>query len=254
MWAQGDYPAVALFLEPCADKLADLCGIRPGDKVLDVAAGNGNFAFAAAARGAVVTACDFTPRMVELGRARTLAAGREITWLEGDAEELALDDQSFDVVASVFGAMFAPRPERVATEMFRVCRPGGLVAMANYNWDGFLGEMARLFARYSTPLPFELPSPFEWGDPATVERRLAAYASRLEIQADTLTMSFAGVDEGLEFWERTNAPTIALRATVPPERYAEFRRDANELMRGLNAANDRSLRLDSSYVRVLARK
>ena len=253
MWSLGDYAAVAPLLEPCADKLADLCGIQPGAEVLDIAAGNGNFALAAAARGGAVTACDFTPQMVELGRRRTLAASREISWFEGDAEELDFADRSFDIVASVFGAMFAPRPECVAAEMFRVCRPGGLVAMANYSWDGFLGEMVRLLAGYSNPLPFELPSPFEWGDPAVVERRLGGFASHLETQPDTLAMHFEGVDEGLEFWERTNPPTIALRATVQPDRYAEFLRDARELMTRLNTATDGSLRLDSSYQRVLAR-
>lgn len=253
MWALGDYAAVAPLLEPCADQLAELCQIRPGDEVLDVAAGNGNFALAAAARGGVVTASDLTPQMVELGRRRTLAAGREISWFESDAEELDFADGSFDIVASVFGAMFAPRPERVAAEMFRVCRPGGLVAMANYNWDGFLGEMVKLLADYSTPLPFELPSPFEWGDPAVVDRRLGGFASHLETQPDTLAMHFGGVNEGLDFWERTNPPTIALRATVPPERYAEFVRDARDLMTRLNVATDGSLTLDSSYLRVLAR-
>ena len=253
MWAQGDYPAVALFLEPSALDLADLCGIRPGMKVLDVAAGNGNFALCAARRGAVTTACDLTPHMIELGRARTEAVGLEIEWLEGDAEELPFPDQSYELVASVFGAMFAPRPDRVAAEMFRVCREGGLVAMANYSGDGFLGSMSKLFARYSTPLPFELPSPFEWGDPAMARKRLGPFASSVDVQADTLTMRFEGVGAGFEFWERTNAPTIALRATIPPERYLDFQRDAKELMATMNVANDGSLHLNSSYLRVLAR-
>ena len=254
MWAQGDYPAVALLLEQSALDLADLCGIRPGMKVLDVAAGNGNFAITAARRGAVTTACDLTPHMIELGRARTEDAGLDIEWLEGDAENLPFPDDSCELVASVFGAMFAPRPDRVAAEMFRVCRAGGLVAMANYNWGGFLGSMSKLFSRYSTPLPFELPSPFEWGDPATVEGRLGGLASSIDVQPDTLRWTFASVEAGFEFWERTNAPTIALRATIPPERYTEFQRDAKELMATLNVASDDSLELSSSYVRVLARK
>ena len=254
MWAQGDYPAVARLLEPGAVALADICNIRPGMRVLDVAAGTGNFALVAAGRGAEVTAIDLTPHMIELGRARTEAAGVEIAWLEGDAEELSLPDAGFDLVASVFGAMFAPRPERVAAEMFRVCRDGGRVAMANYNHDGFLGSMADLFSRYTTPLPFELASPFEWGERSVVEQRFRGLASHLQIQMDTLTMSFEGVDAGFDFWERTNAPTIALRATVPAERYANFQLDAKELMTRLNVAAEGSLVLSSSYVRVLARR
>jgi len=254
MWAQGDYAAVAVLLEPQAVRLADACEIWPGMTVLDVAAGNGNFAIAAAERGGVVTACDLTPRMLELGRARSQAAGKDIEWIEGDAEDLPFADERFDLVASVFGAMFAPQPDRVASELFRVCRNDGLVAMANYSSDGFLGGMSNLFARYSTRLPFDLPSPFEWGNPAAIGRRFGGLAGGINTQPDTLTMSFESVDEGIAFWERTNGPTIALRTMVPPERYAEFRRDARRLMEELNASHDGRLELNSSFLNVLARK
>src|SRR5438105_23450 len=173
MWAQGDYTAVAQFLEPCAIKLADLCHVRAGMKVLDVAAGNGNFALAAARRGAKVTACDLTPKMVELGRARGAADGSHLEWIEGDAEQLPFSDASFDLVASVFGAMFAPQPQRVASELFRVCGSGGLVAMANYSTDGFLSSMSSLCPRYSNPLPIALSSPFDSRDGAVVQTRIA---------------------------------------------------------------------------------
>lgn len=253
MWSQGDYAAVARLLEPSAIKLAEASHISPGMKVLDVAAGNGNFALAAAERGARVTACDLTPRMIELGRARSEAAGHDVEWVRGDAEQLPFADESYDLVATVFGAMFAPQPDAVASELFRVCRDDGLVAMASYGWDGFLGSMSSLFARYSTPLPIELPSPFEWGDPDVVRRRFAGLAGGVEIQPDTLIMGFGSVDEGWEFWERTNAPTIALKFTLPPERYAEFRLDARKLMEEMNASGE-SLELSSSYVNVLARR
>jgi SAM-dependent methyltransferase len=254
MWSQGDYAAVAPRLEPCAIKLAEACGVAPGMAVLDVAAGNGNFALAAAARGGAVIAIDLTPRMVELGRARTEAAGTAVDWRVGDAEELPLPDGGFDVVASVFGAMFAPRPDRVAAELFRVCRPGGLVAMANYGWDGFLGATSKLLSRYSNRLPFELPSPFEWGDASTVRRRFDGLASSDDIQPDTLTMTFDSLDAGVEFWERTNGPMIALRATIEPERYAECRRELRGLMDTMNASRDAGVTLTSSYLRVVARR
>lgn len=254
MWSQGDYTAVAAQLEPCARKLAGMCAIGPGTKVLDVGAGSGNFAVAAAERGGDVIASDLTPRMIELGRARTSAAGLDIEWRDGDAEQLPFADGQFDLVVSVFGAMFAQRPDRVAHEMFRVCRDGGQVAMANYSREGFLGAMSDLFARYSTPLPFDLPSPFEWGDPDVVRRRFDGIASALDVQPETLTMTWPSVDEGLEFWERTNAPTIALKLTQPPERYEAFRRDARELMEKMNASRKGTLELSSSYVNVLAGK
>jgi SAM-dependent methyltransferase len=253
MWTQGDYAAVARLLEPAAVALADACDIRPGMTVLDVATGNGNFAVAAAARGGVVTACDLTPHMLELARARALPAGVQIEWVIDDAEHLSFADGSYDLVASTFGAMFAPRPDLVAGELLRVCRDGGLVAMANYSWDGFLGDMSKLFTRYSRRLPLDLPSPFEWGDPDTVKRRLGA-ARDVEVCPGTLTWTFDSVDAALEFWEATNAPTIALKATVAPERYVEFRRDARQLMEDINAARDGSVELNSSYVSVLARR
>lgn len=253
MWALGDYTAVARLLEPAAVALADRCHIQPGARVLDVATGNGNFAVAAAKRGGAVTACDLTPHMLELGRARAAAAGLDVEWLIDDAEHLSFRDGSFDLVASTFGAMFAPRPELVAAELLRVCREGGLIAMANYSWDGFLGGMAKLFARYSTRLPFDLPSPFEWGDPAVVAQRLEGTRD-VQVRPGALTWKFASLDEALDFWEATNAPTIALKATVPPERYADFRVEARQLMEDLNTATDGRVELNSSYLTVLARR
>lgn len=253
MWALGDYGAVARLLEPAAISLAAACHIEPGSTVLDVATGNGNFALAAARGGGLVTACDLTPRMLELARARALAADLEVDWQIGDAEHLPFQDGQFDLVASTFGAMFAPRPELVAGELIRVCRAGGLIAMANYSWDGFLGEMAKLFARYSTRLPFDLPSPFEWGDADVVQERLAG-AGDVGVEPGTLTWRFASLDDALRFWEETNAPTIALRSTVTPERYADFRSEVRLLMTDLNPSRDGRVELNSSYVRVLARR
>lgn len=251
MWSLGDYPALAKLLEPPARLLAAGLDLHQGVKVLDVAAGNGNFAIAAAERGAMVTACDIAPAMLELGRERSTAAGLPIEWQEADAEELPFPDGSFDVVASVFGAIFAPRPERVAKEMFRVARPGGKVAMANYAERGFLGAFARLMARYSRPAPFPMPSPFEWGDEAELRRRLEPYARSLELRRGELRFEFASVEAGLRFWERTNPPLMALRAAVSGEDYARMIAEARQLMEEMNAARDR-LVLVSEYLIVYA--
>ena len=254
MWTQGDYAAVARLLEPYAIRLADACAIRPGAAVLDVAAGNGNFALAAAALGAKVTASDMTPHMIELGRARTAEAALPIEWVEGDAEALPFPDSGFDLVASVFGAMFAPQPDLVARELFRVCRDGGTVAMANYSRRGFLGGMAALFDRFSSRrLAVDLPSPFDWGEADVVRSRFALYAAHVDVSPGTITWRFESVDTAFEFWERTNAPTIALRMTVEPEQYAAFQGEARELMRDLNSSAS-AVELASAYVSVLAAK
>ena len=246
MWSLGDYSQVSPFLEACAQELAGACEIAPGMAVLDVAAGDGNFALAAASRGARVTASDYTPKMLELGRARSESAGVPIEWVEADAEDLPFDPESYDVVASVFGAMFAPRPDAVAQELFRVCKAGGAVAMASYGGQGFLGDYARLLANYSGPAPFDLPSPFEWGEAEVAKRRLGRLAANLELRPKTLTMRFDSADAALAFWESNNPPTIALRGTLAPDRYSELRREALRLIGdGI---------LTSSYLVVIARK
>ncbi|MFI5283822.1 MAG: class I SAM-dependent methyltransferase [Candidatus Dormibacterales bacterium] len=254
MWSLGNYSDVAPLLEAYSIELAAMTGIEPGAKVLDVAAGNGNFALAAAARGANVTACDFSPRMVELGRARTEAAAFDVRWFEADAEQLPFDEAGFDVVVSVFGAMFAPQPQRVAAELFRVCRKGGRVAMANYSREGFLGTFAGLLTDDSARPPMELPSPFDWGDEKVVARRFAGLASTIECSPGEVAMSFPSVKEGIAFWERTNGPQIALRNLLEADRYAEFKARGEGLMREMNRASGGRLELRSAYLNVIASK
>ena len=254
MWSLGDYDAVAARLLPYAESLAEAAEIRRGMTVLDVAAGNGNFAIAAARRGATVMASDLTPRMVALGRARSAAAGFAIAWQEADAEALPFATNQFDVVASVFGAMFAPQPECVAAEVFRVVRPGGLVVMANYAEDGFLGRFSALITQYAPPAPTALPSPFRWGDADAVRQLFQGRASSIEIRRRTLTFTFDSVAQGQEFWERTNGPLIALRSIIAPETYRILMAQVAALLVDANRADDGRLLLDSAYLEVIARK
>ena len=253
MWSLGDYSRLAELLEPHAEALADACHIRPRSTVLDVAAGNGNFTLAAARRGAIVTATDLTPRMVELGRARSGAVD-DITWTEADAEQLPFADSSYDVVASVFGAMFAPQPRLVASEMFRVARPGGLVAMANYSPGGFLGSMGTLIGSFSAHPAFELPSPFEWGDEDEVKHRFEGLARSIEFDRRTLYFESNSVQDFLAFWEETNAPQNAMMAMLPPHDYQKVRTAATSLFAEQNESTDGRLKLSSPYLLVRARK
>ena len=254
MWSLGDYGEVAPRLEAPAQDLAARCGIRPGMEVLDVAAGNGNFAVAAARAGARVTASDLTPKMVELGIARSAAEGLGIEWLEADAEELPFEPDRFDVVASVFGAMFAPRPDRVASEMFRVTKPGGAVAMANYGPAGFLARTVDLLRVYSPHSPLDLPSPFEWGDEAELRRRFDGLASSVEVAHGKLGLDFSGVDDATDFWERTNPPVIAMRGMLPPEAYREMRSGLTDLIRKSGRPENGRLVLESDFLALVARK
>ena len=254
MWSLGDYARLAELLEPHADALAAACQIDAGTTVLDVAAGNGNFAIAAARRGARVVATDLTSRMVELGRERSAAAGLSIEWSEADAEQLPFADSTYDLVASVFGAMFAPQPNLVAHELFRVARPGGMVAMANYGPGGFLGRLTDLIASFSARPALPLPSPFEWGDEDELRRRFAGLASSIEVYHRTLEFEARSPGSFLQFWDETNPPQAALRAMQPPETYQKALTQRLVLVEELNESREGRLKLSSPYILVLARK
>ncbi len=255
MWSLGDYGSLAVHLEPHAIELAQRSRLGAGTEVLDVAAGNGNFAIAAARRGATVIATDLTPAMVELGRSRSTAEGVSIEWQEADAEELPFPDARFDVVGSVFGAMFAPDPERVAKELFRVTKRGGLVAMANYGPKGFLPRFTALMAERGPAPPPGMHSPFEWGDTDTVHARFAGLTGSIEVYPQALTFEFESLDAGWDFWERTNPPLMAMLTMFDADQAAHIREDGKKLFAELNqSAGGRGLTLESDYLQVLARK
>jgi ubiquinone/menaquinone biosynthesis C-methylase UbiE len=254
MWSLGDYGAIAAHLEPHAIELAQRSRLQAGSEVLDVAAGNGNFAIAAARLGATVVATDLAPSMVDLGRRRTSALGLAVEWREADAEQLPFPDERFDVVASVFGAMFAPDPERVATEMFRVTKRGGLVAMANYGPKGFLGRITALLAERAAAPPPGMHSPFEWGVTDEVHRRFKGLTSSIEIYPQALTFEFESLDAGWDFWERANPPIRAILSALDAEQTASLREDGRKLMTELNQVSGGGLTLESDYLQVLARK
>jgi SAM-dependent methyltransferase len=254
LWALGDYRLTAAIIEPDAQALAERSGLRPGIDVLDVAAGTGNFAIAAARKGARVTATDLTPRMVEWGRERSARGGLEIEWGEADAEALPFGDGRFDVVASTFGAQFAPRPEVVAGEMFRVLRPGGLVAMTNWTAEGFSGRLTELATSYAAPSPLKLPSPMEWGDPLEVGRRLGPFAASVETERRMARFTFASVETAQQFFEQTNPALLLLSRMLPQSRYGELITACRSLVRQFSRPADAGVLLENEYLLVLARK
>ena len=171
MWMTGDFGEIARHIEVGAEEFVGRLAPGPGVRVLDVACGSGNLAIPAARAGATVTGVDIATNLLEQARARAASESLMIQFDEGDAESLPYADAAFDVVMSMFGAMFAPRPEVVAAELVRVCRPGGRIAMANWTPQGFIGQMFKLTGKYVPP-PAGLPSPVMWGDEETVRGRL----------------------------------------------------------------------------------
>ncbi len=229
LWASGDYPAVAAELIPAlGPELVRACGIRAGDHVLDVAAGSGNAAIPAAAAGGIVTASDLTPELFDAGRRVAAAHGVELEWVEADAEALPFADDSFGVVMSCVGAMFAPHHQATADELVRVTRPGGTIGMINWTPGGFIGNLFATMKPYAPPPPVGASPPPLWGDEDHVR---TLFGDR--VTALTMTRQSVGMDhcvdplEFREYWKRNYGPTIAVYRfnADQPERIDALDRD-----------------------------
>lgn len=225
MWALGDYPAVAREVIPgLGARLVDAVGIQRGERVLDIAAGDGNAAIPAAERGASVVASDLTPELLEAGRARTADAGLDLTWQAADAEALPFADGEFDVAISCVGLMFAPFHEPVAAELTRVVRPGGRIGLIAWTPEGFIGEMFRTMQPFAPPPPAGAQPAVLWGSEEHVRSLLGERAELSFTKGRLDVRRFADGAEFREFFKRTYGPTIAVYAAIAeqPERVAEL--------------------------------
>jgi ubiquinone/menaquinone biosynthesis C-methylase UbiE len=250
-WGLGDYSPLSRMLRPAAEALCDACAVSAGQEVLDVAAGDGNFALAAAREGATVIASDLSPGMVERGRARSQAEGYPVEWIEADAEDLPFEDGRFDCVGSVFGAMIAPRPRRVAEEMIRVTRPGGTVGMTAWTPESAPVELFSVARRYQ-PVPPDMPKIEEWGHEDTVRERFDGLASRIEFERRSL----AWEAESLEALGAilADAPmAVAMRQSLPAESYEALEAEQSEVAERL-AEGEGPVRIEAEYLLIVARK
>jgi SAM-dependent methyltransferase len=250
-FAQSDYAEIAKYLVPAARELVDACAISAGQEVLDVACGNGNLAILAAEEGAAVVASDITPSMLELGRARAEEDGVEIEWVEADAEDLPFEDARFECVTSVFGAMFAPNPERVASELFRVVRPGNTVGMCNWTPDSFQGRMFGIFTGF-VPNPEGVRPAVDWGRDEVVRERFDGLAGTVNTEIRTLPLAFESIDAGAD-WFETNAPMTKHPALTESDK-AELGVALRDLMAEMNSAEDGSVLIEGEYLLVVARR
>jgi ubiquinone/menaquinone biosynthesis C-methylase UbiE len=251
IWGLGDYAALSEALRPAAEALADACAVSAGQELLDVAAGDGNFAVACAREGASVVASDLSPGMVERGRARSQAEGYDIDWVEADAEALPFEDASFDCVGSVFGAMMAPRPRVMAEELFRVVRPGGTVGMTAWTKEGFTAELFALGRSYAPPS--DQPLSDEWSVEDNVRERFDGLAARFELERRQLRWE-ADSPEALVAMLGTSAPPwVAAKQNLPAERWESLVAEALELARRW-AGSDGPLSVEDEYALIVARK
>jgi SAM-dependent methyltransferase len=251
MWGLGDYAELSGALRPAAEALADACAVSAGQEVLDVAAGDGNFAVACAREGARVVASDLSPGMVERGRARSEREGYDIEWVEADVEDLPFEDGRFDCVGSVFGAMIAPRPRVTAEELFRVVRPGGTVGMTAWTPRGFSAELFRLGRSYAPPS--DGPMSEEWSDEAKVRERFDGLAARFEIELRTLPWRFDSPEEMVTTMGTSAPPWVAAKQNLPPERWEQLTTEARELAERW-AGDARPIELENEYALIVARK
>ncbi len=227
MWAMGDYDRFArATVWELGPVLVDACGIRPGHRVLDVAAGTGNVAIRAAMKGASVVACDLTPEHFAHGRRGAAAAGVDLEWIEGDAEGLPFDDSTFDVVTSCFGAMFAPDHRAVADELVRVCRPGGTIGLISFTPEGTGGEFFALLAPYAPAPPPGADPPVRWGSEEYVRARFGSRVSPLTLSRHTYIERAPSPEDYCRLFMEAFGPLVAIRASLEDaaERRAELDR------------------------------
>jgi SAM-dependent methyltransferase len=257
MWALGDYAAVAAEIIPdLGPVLVEASGVRPGERVLDVAAGTGNASIPAALAGASVVASDLTPELLETGRKLADERGVEIDWRQGDAEALPFDDASFDRVLSVVGVMFAPHHQAAADELLRVCRPGGNIGLISWTPEGFIGQMFAAMKPYAPPPPPGAQPPPLWGSEDHVRSLLGDRVTDVVAVKQTVEVSLFGTPEDFRDYFKANyGPTIAVYRAIAddPDRVAALDEDLAELGRRFDTG-DGTTRLDWEYLLLTARK
>jgi SAM-dependent methyltransferase len=257
MWASGNYSAVVTdVVAPLGPILVDAAGIKPGDVVLDVAAGSGNAAIPAARAGARVIASDLTPELLETGQKLAAEAGVQLTWETADAEALPYGDSEFDAVLSCLGVMFAPHHQTSADELIRVCRPGGTIGLLSWTPSGFIGQMFATMRPYAAPPPPGAQPPPLWGSEDHVRELLGDRVEQVRTETRTLRVTHYTSPEAFRDYFKTNyGPTISAYRFIAddPDRVAALDHDLAELGQRFDIGTD-SYELDWEYLIFIARK
>jgi ubiquinone/menaquinone biosynthesis C-methylase UbiE len=251
LWAAGDYSRVAEQLTGVSAAVVEAAGIAPGLQVLDLGAGSGNTALLAAGRGAEVTSVDLTDDLFGTCRRRAAAAGVTVTWVAVNPEDLPFGAGDFDRVLSAVGGplALAPNQRRVAAEMARVCRPGGVLAVANWTAEGLVGQVARVIASYLPPPPQGAPSPWAWAAEDSVTALLGPFRYAVRLAWRMASFRYRSPESYISYLEQVHGPTImALRLAAGQGRQAELRAGLLGLYSGVNAATDGTLAFEQEYL------
>jgi SAM-dependent methyltransferase len=254
-WAAGDYAAVSdAITDAVAPKLLERVGIDPSQEVLDVATGTGNVALRASAAGARTTALDLAPELLETARRRARELGVAVEWVEGDAEDLPFDDESFDRVLSAFGVQFVPRHDVAADELVRVCKPGGMIGLVNWTPEGQVGHLFRIMGRYLPPPPSYASPPALWGREEHVRELFRDAGVELAFERDTTPLRFDSAEHYVSFMETYYGPTLKARERLTAEgTWDDCRREIVAMMDERNEATDGSLLVPAEYLVVVGR-
>lgn len=253
-WEAGDYGHFATYLLPGALEFLSRVTVEPGSRVLDVACGAGQTAIPMARAGAKVTGIDLAANLVEQARAMSKAEKLDARFDEGDAEMLPYDDASFDMVISLIGAMFAPRPELVAAELKRVTRPGGKIIMGNWTPGGFVGQMFKIMGKHVPPSPL-MPPPVKWGDEETVRERFGNEFSHLKVSRHLYPFKYPfSPAKVVEFFRQYYGPTFKAFAALEGDKQAALRSELEELWSTFNTAMNGTTSVMAEYLEVVAVK
>ena len=249
-WASGDYAVIGTTLQIVGESLAEACDLRWDENVLDVAAGNGNATLAAARRGCKVTSTDYVSTLLERGAERARAEGLNVAFKVADAEALPFEDASFDAVLSTFGVMFAPDQARSASEMARVCRPGGRIGLANWTPEGFIGQLFKMLGRQLPP-PAGVQPPALWGVESHLRSLFGEQAAAIAVTPRLFNFRYRSAAHFIDVFRTWYGPVHKAFAALPADKAAALEHDLTDLLNRMNRAGAGSLVVPSEYLEIV---
>jgi SAM-dependent methyltransferase len=248
-WSSGDYAVVGTTLQIVGEQLCEALDIRSGQKVLDVAAGNGNITLAAARRWCDVVSTDYVPSLLERGRLRAAAEGLSVEFKEADAEALPFANASFDVVVSTFGVMFTPDQDKAAAELLRVCKSDGKIGLANWTPEGFIGQLFKTLGKYLPP-PAGAKSPALWGTEARIKEMFGASAVSIKAERLNFNFRYRSPEHFLEVFRNYYGPMLKAFAALDATNQQGLRNDLLALIARMNRAEDGTMIVPSEYLEI----
>jgi len=249
-WSSGDYAVVGTTLQIVGETLCEALDLRPGQKVLDVAAGNGNATLAAARRWCEVVSTDYVPSLLERGRERASAERLTVEFREADAEALPFPDASFDAVVSTFGVMFTADQDKAAAELVRVCKPGGKIGLANWTPDGFIGELFKTIGKHVPP-PAGVKSPALWGTGARITELFGAQASSVQLEQRDFVFRYCSPQHWLDVFKGYYGPLLKTFGALDAAAQAALTEDLFALIKRFNRSGDNTMVVPSQYLEVV---